>query len=247
MSTDTFLGKIYPELDAGGFSSVDGTIEFYGRVNALLVRDMVALDFGAGRAAWFEDDKSAYRNEIRLLKGKVKKVIACDVDPAVLENRSVDEAFVAPLDSPLPLEDGSIDFIVSDYVFEHVTDPSWIASEFERILRPGGWICARTPTKYCYVSLVARLVRNSRHSSVLKRVQPDRKERDVFPTAYRLNSLSEISNYFSSEQFDNFSYLYVAEPAYHFNNAVVFRVFEFIQWIMPKAFSGNLFVFLRKK
>jgi ubiquinone/menaquinone biosynthesis C-methylase UbiE len=163
MNGGNFLAKNCPELDAGGFSAVDGTIEFYGRINALLKSNSVVLDFGGGRGAWFEDDTSDYRKSLRLLKGKVAKVIACDVDPAVLENRSVDEAFVVPLDSRLPLGDESVDLIVSDFVFEHVTDPSWMASEFNRILRPGGWICARTPTKYCYVSLVARLVKSSRH------------------------------------------------------------------------------------
>lgn len=146
--------------------------------------------------AWFEDEACTYRKATRLLKGRVGKVIGCDMDPTVLENRSVDEAFVAPLGSRLPVDDESIDCIVSDYVFEHVTNPVEVALEFERVLRPGGWICARTPAKYCYVAITAQLVRNSRHSSVLKWAQPDRKEIDVFPTAYKLNTMSDISSHF---------------------------------------------------
>ena len=38
----------FPEVGAGGFTSLDGTIEFYTRINALLAPDMAVLDFGGG-------------------------------------------------------------------------------------------------------------------------------------------------------------------------------------------------------
>lgn len=38
----------FPEVGAGGFTSLDGTIEFYTRINALLASDMTVLDFGGG-------------------------------------------------------------------------------------------------------------------------------------------------------------------------------------------------------
>jgi hypothetical protein len=44
----------------GGFSRVDGSIEFYTRVNALLGPDMTVVDFGAGRGAGVLDDPVRY-------------------------------------------------------------------------------------------------------------------------------------------------------------------------------------------
>lgn len=247
MTNDEFLGKFFRELGAGGFTSVDGSIEFYGRVQALLEPSMTVLDFGAGRGAWFEDDTCVARREARLIKGKVASVVGCDVDPAVLENRSVDEAIVSDFGKPLPIEDSSIDLIVSDYVFEHVTNVDLFAGEIDRILKPGGWICARTPTKYCYVAIFARLIRNRQHSALLKHVQPSRKEEDVFPTAYKLNTVSRLSQVFPGERYDNHTYLYTAEPTYHFGKTFLFRFLQFIHWLTPKGFTGNLFIFLRKK
>ena len=247
MTNDEFLSKLYPELGAGGFTSVDGSMEFYGRVQALLEPSMTVLDYGAGRAAWFEDDACAARREARLIKGKVASVVGCDVDPAVLENRSVDKAIVSGLDEPLPFEDASIDLIVSDYVFEHVTNVDQFSEEVDRILRPGGWICARTPTKYCYVAIFARLIRNRQHSALLKYVQPSRKEVDVFPTAYKLNTVSRLSQAFPAERYENYTYLYTAEPTYHFGKVFLFRFLQFVHWLMPKWFSGNLFIFLQKR
>lgn len=247
MRSEELFGKVYPEIGAGGFTSIDGSIEFYGRVKALLEKNMIVLDFGAGRGAWFEDDICAARTAARLIKGQVKKVIGCDVDPAIFENRSIDEALEIQPGEPISVETSSVDLILSDYVFEHIIDVDWFVGELDRILKPGGWICARTPTKFCYVSLFARLVRNRQHSAILKRAQPSRKEEDVFPTAYRLNSLSKLARVFPGENYQHYSYLYAAEPAYHFDNVFLFRIFQFIHWLTPKWFCGNLFIFLRKR
>lgn len=38
----------FPEVGAGGFTSLDGTIEFYTRINALLAPHMTLLNFGGG-------------------------------------------------------------------------------------------------------------------------------------------------------------------------------------------------------
>jgi len=242
-----FLLAIHPEVALGGFTAHDGTIEFYSRVKTLLRPDMTVLDFGAGRGAWFEDEQSPFRRAMRLIKGSAHEVIGCDVDSAVLGNRSVDRGVVIAMDQPLPFADASIDMIVSDYVLEHVQDPAWLAREFTRILRPGGWICARTPTKYNYVSLMARIVANVKHAQVLQRVQPGRKAEDVFPTAYQLNTQAAVSTHFPADRFRNHSYIYCFEPQYHFGNPVAYRFFQFIHWVLPPSLQGNLYIFLNKQ
>ena len=42
------------------------------------------------------------------LRGKVKKVIACDVDEVVLSNPGADEAVVIQPDAPLPFADDAL-------------------------------------------------------------------------------------------------------------------------------------------
>lgn len=81
----------FPEVGAGGFTSRDGTIEFYNRINALLMPSMTVLDFGGGRGATLTDGDCNYKKKLMTLKGKVRKVIACDVDEAVLQNPGADE------------------------------------------------------------------------------------------------------------------------------------------------------------
>jgi SAM-dependent methyltransferase len=243
----TMIDKFFPETGAGGYSSVDGTVEFYGRINSLLTAEMVVLDFGAGRGGWYEDDPVEFRRSIRLLKGKARQVIGCDVDPVVLQNRSVDTAFVCEAGEPMELAENSVDIIICDYVFEHTSDPSWLAAELGRILKPGGWICARTPHKFSYVALIARVIPNRRHGKVLSKVQPDRKSMDVFPTRYRLNSRTTLRKAFADSDYEDHTYFFAGEPAYYFGSRVIYQLLRFVAWVSPKPFYCNLFVFLRKR
>ena len=149
----------------GGFSENDGTIDFYSRINCLIKNDFQVLDFGAGRGAWSEDE-SFFRKQTRNLKGKVKKVYACDVDKAVYLNKNVDEI--------LGMENGKViapsekmDLIIADYVLEHIENPRNFSKEIDRLLKPGGWFCARTPHKYNLIALFARLIKNKDHSFVV--------------------------------------------------------------------------------
>lgn len=219
-TSQVILYRSFPEMGAGGFTSRDGTIEFYTRVNALLSPQEVVLVFGAGRGVALSEGRSAYKRRLMRLQ----------------------EA-----DEPLPFADESFNLIVSDFVFEHIADPASVSTELRRILKPGGWICARTPNKYCLVSLATRLIRNSWHASLLRWVQPERKATDVFPTAFQLNSLREIRKWFPSEVFENYTYRYEAEPSYFFNSRLVFALMLQINHLSPPVLKSNLFVFLRKK
>lgn len=245
--TNPAIARLHPELAVGGFLPLDGTIEFYGRVKSLVQADFVVMDLGAGRGAWFEDDVSAFRRDLRLLKGHAAEVIGCDIDPAVLTNRALDSARLLKPGHAWPFDDGSIDLIVCDYVLEHIADPASFAAEVDRILKPGGWMCARTPTKYSYVSIGARLVANARHAQVLQTAQPGRKAEDVFPTVYGMNTPSDVKRVFAPDRFEDFSYTYCSEPQYHFGRPWVYRIFQFAHWMLPAAMTGNLFVFLRKR
>jgi SAM-dependent methyltransferase len=237
----------FPEVKAGGYTSLDGTVEFYGRVQALLRPEMVVLDFGAGRGSGLQNDSSSFRKDLRVLRGKVAKIVACDVDEAVLDNPGADQTLVILPNEPLPFADGTFDMIISDFVFEHITDPALAAAELQRILKSGGWICARTPNKYCLISLITRIIHNSQHSRLLRWVQPERKSIDVFPTVFKLNSKRDISTWFKSDAFDNFTYRYEAEPSYFFNNRVVFALMLWVNRLSPPVMKSGLFVFLCKK
>jgi SAM-dependent methyltransferase len=234
-------------MGAGGFTAYDGTVAFYARIDAVLSPTMTVLDFGAGRGAWARDEASAYRKKIRNFRGRARKVIGCDVDPVVLTNPSLDEAFVLETGKCLPLPDSSVDLIVADYVAEHIKDPCLFAKEISRLLSPGGWFCARTPSKYHYVSIISSMLPSRLGQSAIKRAQSERRKEDIFPAFYRLNTLDAIARHFPASAFENCSYVFSFEPQYHFESPIVYRSFQVLHWLLPASMTGNLYVFIRKR
>ena len=51
--TTAAIARLHPESALGGYTAYDGTIEFYGRIKALITPEMRVVDFGAGRGAWY--------------------------------------------------------------------------------------------------------------------------------------------------------------------------------------------------
>lgn len=246
LRTQMFEEKMYPEIRAGGFSHRDCTVAFYGRINSLMNSDMILLNLGAGRGANIEEDASAYRRGLQTFRGRVTKVIGLDVDDVVLENQDLDDAFVIKIGEPYPLLDASVDLIVSDHVLEHVANPKEFADELHRVLKPGGWFCARTPVKWGYIGLGARIVPNALHVKFLSKLQPERKPEDVFPTLYRMNSMAALRRIFPESKWLNCTYGFNGDPGYHANTTLLFKIIEIWGWLMPRALSAKFHIFIQK-
>lgn len=227
-----------------GFSGLDGTIEFFTRINALLEPHFKVLDLGAGRGAWHTEDDCEYRRGLRDIRSKVAEYIGADVDEAVLTNPTTSRNVLLDTNGHIPLVDAEVDLIVCDYVLEHILDVDTFRAEIDRILKPGGVFCGRTPHAANYVTLGARLVKNVHHAKWLKWAQPERKAIDVFPTAYRCNTLRDLERLFPG--WEHFSYLYTAEPSYHFGSRWIYAAFSALHKFAPTQFTGNIFAFIRK-
>jgi SAM-dependent methyltransferase len=85
----------------------------------------------------------------------------------------------------------SVDVVMARSVMEHVTDPTAAYGEMHRILRPGGVFIFLTANAWDYASVVARLVPNALHGRIVNYAE-GRAEEDVFPTAYKSNTRSDI-------------------------------------------------------
>jgi SAM-dependent methyltransferase len=240
------LGRLYPEARAGGYTHIDGTVEFYTRVNALLEPHAVVVDLGAGRGGFLEDPVP-YRRELRQLRGKAARVIGLDIDEAVLKNPALDEAHVIRPDQAFPLPDGSVDLLLSDFTFEHVVEPGHVAGEIARVLRPGAWLCARTPNRLGYIGIPTRAVPNQLHNRVLARVQPGKQEQDTFPTRYRLNSPADLRRWFPESEYLHCTYSADSEPAYFGNSAAAWRTVRFCSRFTPARYRSVLYIFLQKR
>ena len=217
-----FVGQFYPESRFGGFSDVDGTVRFYFRVNALLDSQSVVVDYGCGRGAYGEDTVPA-RRDLRILRGKVKRVIGLDVDTAGEQNPYVDEFHLLG-EGLWPLPEDSADVCVCDHVLEHLEDPHKFFSEARRVLRLGGYLCIRTPNLWNYIALVSKLVPNRSHAQVLERVKENTRSVDVFPTLYRCNTILAIRRGLDTHGFSHAVYGIAPEPSYLSFSRLAYRL-----------------------
>ena len=238
-----FIEAFYPESRFGGFTDIDGTIAFFARVNALIKADDVVLEVGCGRGA-HQEDPIEIRKQLRIFKGRVRRVIGIDVDPGASENPYLDE-FKPITNSSWPIESNSIDCIVSDCVLEHVDEPNVFFSEARRVLRDGGYLCIRTTNVWSYVALASWLIPNRLHSRILRVVQDDRKEQDVFPVRYRCNSIRKINSALRKSGFVGLAYGTEAEPSYLSFSRLAFYLGVLHQRFAPRLIKPAIFAFGR--
>jgi SAM-dependent methyltransferase len=236
--------EVYPESKLGGFSDIDSTVVFYGRVRSLLHESSVVLDVGCGSAE-YKDDPIPYRRDLRILRGHCQKVIGIDVDPAAKANPFID-TFYEIDGSGWPIPDGSIDLCLCDWLVEHLTQPYVVFAEAARVLRPNGTLCIRTMNKFSYSGIAARLIPNRLHAKVLDWCQKNRKHEDVFPTLYRCNSIAALRAQMNQSGFMPVVYGYESEPGYCEFSRTVFRIAASVRAFVPQLLRTTIFAFGRK-
>ncbi len=240
------MRRFHPELDFGGFTDIDGTVIFYARVHELLRPDSTALDIGCGRGTQ-ADDPVGIRRELRIIRGKCGSVLGIDVDPAAAENAFVDEFRLIDAGGRWPVETGSVDLAVADFVLEHVSDPGFFLTEAARTLRPGAPLCIRTINAWSYLGIVSRFVPRSLHVGLLSRVQPDRRAEDMFPTRYRCNTVGRLRRALDRAGFDAVVYSAEAEPSYLGFNPIAYRLGLAHRRLAPSRLRVGLIAWGRRR
>jgi len=117
------------------------------------------------------------------------RVCGVDLDPRVTENPYLHEAKVGTGER-IPYGDGEFDVVFADNVLEHLQDPRQVFAEIARVLKPGGWFLAKTPNRWHYMPIIARLTPHWFHRAYNRR--RGRAGEDTFPTVYRANSTGQL-------------------------------------------------------
>ncbi len=190
--------RFYPGLISRGYSAKDGTKHFYEACAPWVKEGAVILDYGAGRGATVESLHPELK-ALALFEGMGVRRIGVDIDPAVMENRYLNEAHLLKASGnrlALPLEDNSVDGVIADWVLEHLESPILAFDEIQRVLKPGGFFAFRTVNRRHYIaqaSLAMKVMgRYSGGKTLLQVLQPGRASHDIYPTFYRCNTITAI-------------------------------------------------------
>jgi hypothetical protein len=133
------------------------------------------------------EDACEYRRSLRNFQSRVARVIGVDVDEAVMKNPAVDEAYVFNPKDRLPIDDASIESIVSDWTFEHVFNSAQ-TSELNPVLKPGGFAPEHQTVKGTSHMRTVECRKRSRCECSKSRGPRGSKKVCFFPALYLMNS-----------------------------------------------------------
>lgn len=116
--------------------------------------------------------------------------VGVDMDPSihhheVLRLRAMASGYA------LPFRGSAFDLVTANMVLEHVDDPVALLREVHRVLAPGGRFVFHTPNRRNPAVRIAAFVPSSIKRGLVWWLE-NRREEDVFPTHYRINSARDI-------------------------------------------------------
>lgn len=238
----------YPGIISLDVSPIDGTLLFYDRANAVCPPFATILDYGAGSGDSIKNMPN-FKQNLALFKPNVSSRIGVDVEEDVLSNLYLDKAYLLKKENgfQMPIEGDSIDLVVSDWVIEHLPFPEESFKDIFRVLKPGGWFCARTVNIYHYAFAIANLVKNSSLERHLLNVTQG--ERHTWPKSYLSNTHNKLFKKVHKAGFENITIVpWEPEPAYLMKHPISLLIG--VTWqklasigILPKA---TLMVYAQK-
>jgi SAM-dependent methyltransferase len=181
--------RVLGRLDAGAISPRDLYVDRVMEV----ARGQDWLDAGCGRQsfpAWRAQDEHGLATSGVSLYG-------CDSDVSALRDRVDRSAVCAATLEHLPFADQSFGLVSSNMVFEHLVEPEGVVSELVRVVKPGGRILIHTVNAWHYISLLTRVTPIRFHRWVVARIE-GRAAEDVYPTAYRANTVRRLCQLFGA-------------------------------------------------
>lgn len=217
--------KFYPQ-----FSSNWDDQLFREMLTQNVSEQSVCLDYGAGRG---KVSQMNFRRQVAFVAG-------IDPESSVLDNPFLDEAKVLDLrNNVIPYPDHYFDIVFANNVVEHIPDPDLVFSEIHRVLKPEGFFFFKTPNKWHYVSIIARLTPDWFHEKINRK--RGRHEGDTFPTLYRCNSASDVKRHASKSRMDVRSIRFIeGRPEYlrmwgipYLAGALYERMVNAVAWLAP--------------
>lgn len=206
-------------------------------------RPRFVLDVGCGRRTYF----------MNLVPSLPTMFVGLDSDIGELgHNRDLSHLVVSDAARTLPFANGSIDFVTTRSVLEHLTDTDQFFRESYRVLSSGGYAIHILPGRNAPFAVLNRLFSNRMTKRLLSLLYPEVEGGWGFPAHYNNCSYQSIQaalkrSGFEVEQihcrFYEATYYRAFLPAYS-----LFLAYDLMLWMLQaKRMSSQIIVVARKK
>lgn len=166
-------------------------VHYARTLSAAVSRGDMWLDLGCGHQllpSWVMDPARQRR-----LSSRAALLVGMDFDSSILRHPLLN-ARVVGRGEDLPFEDGTFDLITANMVVEHLEDPRQVLQEVQRVLKPGGRLIFHTPNYRYYLIRLAALTPDFLKRRLVWWLE-GRREEDIFPTVYRMNTVTQVREF----------------------------------------------------
>lgn len=159
---------------------------YYSKLRQLAC-DKVWLDLGCGHQVFAEWMKSEQDEVI----SSCRSIFGIDLDWTGLKaHEGIQNKVFGNLEH-LPFTGGSMQLVSANMVIEHLAQPLPVLREIYRCLQPGGRFIFHTPNFHGWATRVSKSLPETFKKRLIWALER-RKEEDVFPTHYTLNTAEQI-------------------------------------------------------
>lgn len=207
------------------------------------------LELGCGHQILPSWMGSAQATEKRLVQ-RPTLVVGLDPTFSSLQHHQTIAARVVALVEHLPFQSGYFDLVTANMVMEHIGDPASALREIHRILGDHGLFLFHTTNVKNYKFAASRFIPQRLKNKLIFFLE-GRAEEDVFPTTYKINTVSAIEETARAHGFEVLELLSISStaataviPPLAFFELLVIRLLAFD---FAAKYRSNLIVVLRKQ
>jgi SAM-dependent methyltransferase len=140
----------------------------------------------------------------------------------------------------LPFKAGAFDFIVSQWLLEHLSSPQFFFKEACRCLRKGGSFAVVSNSLFCPLMLFNAIMPSKLRDGIKRKLLPKEVEEDTFPTFYRANTQRQLRRLVRSTELKEKFFIYASDLSFFIFNRILFAFWLVVDRLTEKKFLGPL-------
>ncbi len=166
--------------------------------------------------------------------------VGLDMDfEALKSNQRVKYKVVGSVEA-LPFADDAFGLVTSQYVLEHIGNPTAAFGELARVSRPGAQFLFMTTNSSSYLGLAIRLIPESVQFAIKRRFLK-MSEKELYPVYMRCNTPRKLEKLLGAVGFARPDFIFIGGPFYFSFSYILFRMAVLLEHITDGVLKPRKF------